>query len=93
MLYALAFGIWCFITAVLQNPLAEFTAFVVTFANLIGVMRAVLSDFALGERAIVCRRPSVDCRFVVVQGGEYILLAGHAGALHDWTADDRGTAA
>lgn len=74
VLYALAFGIWCFITAVLQNPLAEFTAFVVTFANLIGVCgRCFPISRLVNGQLFAVGLPLIAG--LLIQGGEYILLA------------------
>lgn len=74
VLYCLAFGAWCLIAAVLCNPIAEFTAYVVTFGNLIGICgRCFPISRLVNGQLFAVGLPLIAG--LLIHGGEYILLA------------------
>ncbi|WP_247869281.1 bifunctional diguanylate cyclase/phosphodiesterase [Ahrensia sp. R2A130] len=72
--YALMFGAWCAVATYTGNQFALFTAFTVTFANLIGVSgRAFPIKRLVNGQAIAASVPLIAC--LVWIGGMYAWLA------------------
>ncbi|MGI9367049.1 MAG: putative bifunctional diguanylate cyclase/phosphodiesterase [Rhizobiaceae bacterium] len=74
VLHALTFGVWCFVSALSNNVLAEFTSYVVTFANLIGVCgRCFPIPRLVNGQIFAVGVPLIAGLFI--QGGQFLILA------------------